>query len=143
MAEWVRREGWTKFRSPEETEWRLDHEIRVEARATEDAALADGLTRSLPATTSSGSGLEMGCEANPGGRAEFLTRCAIAGVKPVNESPEHLPSEFHEGQTSPDRPARPISTNTREASERPRSKPDKSEKWRKSAEVLPFPGSED
>ena len=50
MAEWARREGWVKFRCPQEIERQLEHDIRVEAQATEGAAFAKGLARSLRAT---------------------------------------------------------------------------------------------
>ena len=42
--------GWVKFRCPQEIERQLEHDIRVEAQATEGAAFAKGLARSLRAT---------------------------------------------------------------------------------------------
>ena len=50
MAEWAHREGWVKFRSPQEIERQLEQDIRVEAQATEGAAFVKGLARSLRAT---------------------------------------------------------------------------------------------
>ena len=49
MAEWVQREGWVKYRSSQAIERQLEHDIRVESQATEGAALAKGLARSLRA----------------------------------------------------------------------------------------------
>ena len=44
MAEWA--QGWVKFQSLQEIECQLEHDIRVEAQATEGAAFAEGLARS-------------------------------------------------------------------------------------------------
>ena len=69
MAEWA--QGWVKFQSLQEIECQLEHDIRVEAQATEGAAFAEGLARSLRAATRRrrGSARQVRPEANPGNRS--------------------------------------------------------------------------
>ena len=134
------KQRWVKFRAPEEIERQLEHDIRLEAQATEGAAFAKGLARSLRATVRrrQASGLQPRPGANPGNRAEPPTRHDLADVQPVEQLPECQFSELQEAQVSCDRPRRPISANMTVPSETVRPKPGRPKKKRKSAEIVPF-----
>ena len=140
MAEWAQREGWVKYRSSKEIERQLEHDIRLEAQATEGAAFAKGLARSLRAATRRrrGSAREARPVASPANRGEPSTGHDLGDVQPVEQSPECQSSELQEAQVSSDRPRRPISANTTVPSETERPKPGRPKKKRKSAEILPF-----
>ena len=144
MAAWARRDGWVKFRCLQEIERQLEHDIRGEAQATEGAAFAKGLARSLRATVRrrQACGLQPRSGANAGNKAEPPTRHDLADVQPVEQLPECQFSEVQSAQVSCDRPRRPISPSTTVPPETERPKPGRPKKKRKSAEILPFPAGQ-
>ena len=144
MAEWAQREGWVKYRSAQEIERQLEHDIRVEAQATEGAAFAKGLACSLRAAARSdvAPGEQACAEANIGNSTEPPTRRDLADVQPVDQLPECQFSEVQRAQVSCDRPRRPISATVTAPSETVRPNPGRPKKKRKSAEILRFPAGQ-
>ena len=134
MAEWVRKGGWVKYRSPLQTESQVDCDIGAEGREAEHTrpgrALAGETRRQV-------TGEEEPRYVTPGKPGVSITE----GDRGVALAAEH-PGQFAKVQKSCDRPRRLISGNRTALPRKLQPKPGAPETRDQSAEVVPFPGGQ-